>query len=156
MRDRTEPTRRESTPPKNRLLYARFCDQTFAFSELARGLSSSANCLAFLPGSSLGWLFVGFPALQFTEKPFPLKLLFQNPQCLIDIIVTNENFQSGFLSRLNKQVGYKTATPVRRSLAVSPHARILSECLAYGPPLAVAQARGSLKLPFPHLIELVR
>src|SRR6478672_229950 len=88
----------ELTPPKNRPLYARFCDQTFAFSELARGLSSSANCLAFLPRSSLGWLFVGFPALQFTEKAFPLKLLFQNPQCLIDIIVTNENFQSGFLS----------------------------------------------------------
>jgi hypothetical protein len=37
--------------------------------------------------------------------------LFQDPQCLIDIIVTNENFQSGFLSRLNKQVGYKTAAP---------------------------------------------
>ena len=113
MSDRTEPTRQELTPPKNRPLYARFCDQTFAFSELARGLSSSANCLAFLPRSPLGWLFVGFPALQFTEKAFPLKLLFQNPQCLIDIIVTNENFQSGFLSRLNKQVGYKTAAPVR-------------------------------------------
>lgn len=84
----------------------RFCDQTFAFSELARGLSSPANCLAFLPRSSLGWLFVGFPALQFTEKAFALELLFQDPQCLIDIIVTNENFQSGFLSRLNKQVGY--------------------------------------------------
>jgi hypothetical protein len=33
-----------------------------------------------------------------------LKLLFQNPQCLIDIIVTNENFQSGFLSRLNSKL----------------------------------------------------
>ena len=113
MSDWTEPTRQELTPPKDRPLYARFCDQTFAFSELARGLSSSANCLAFLPRSSLGWFFVGFSALQFTEKAFPLELLFQNPQCLIDIIVTNENFQSGFLSRLNKQVGYKTATPVR-------------------------------------------
>jgi Protein of unknown function (DUF1214) len=39
------------------------------------------------------------------EMTFPLKLLFQNPECLIDIIVTNENFQSGFLSRVNKQVG---------------------------------------------------
>jgi hypothetical protein len=39
------------------------------------------------------------------EMTFPLMLLFQNPQCLIDIIVSNENFQSGFLSRLNKQVG---------------------------------------------------
>ena len=76
-------------------------------SELARGLSSPANCLAFFPRSSLGWLFVGFPALQFTEKAFALELLFQDPQCLIDIIVTNENFQSGFLSRLNKQVGYR-------------------------------------------------
>jgi hypothetical protein len=105
MSDWTEPTRQELTPPKNRPLNARFCDQTFAFSELARGLSSSANCLAFLPRSSLGWLFVGFSALQFTEKAFPLKLLFQNPQCLIDIIVTNENFQSGFLSRLNSNSG---------------------------------------------------
>jgi hypothetical protein len=62
---------RELFPPENRPLYARFRDQTFAFSELARGLSSPANCLAFLPRSSLGWLFVGFPALQFTEKAFP-------------------------------------------------------------------------------------
>ena len=93
----TESTRQESTPPKNRPLYARFCDQTFAFSELARGLSSSANCLAFLPRSSLGWLFVGFPALQFTEKAFALELLFQDSQCQIDIILTNEYFQGGFL-----------------------------------------------------------
>jgi hypothetical protein len=121
MRGGTEPTRQELTPAENRPLYARFCDQTFAFSELARGLSSPANCLAFLPRSSLGWLFVGFPALQFTKKAFALKLLFQNPQCLIHIIVTNENFQSGFLSRLNKQVGYKTATPVRLGVLPSVH-----------------------------------
>ena len=91
------PVPAESSPPKNRLLYARFCDQTFAFSELARGLSSPANCFALLPRSSLGWLFVGFPALQFTEKAFALELLFQDSQCQIDIILTNEYFQGGFL-----------------------------------------------------------
>ena len=131
MSDWTEPTRQELTPPKNGPLYARFCDQTFAFSELARSLSSSANRLAFLPRSSLGWLFVGFAALQFTEKTFPLKLLFQNSQCLIDIIVTNENFQSGFLSRLNKQVGYKTATPVRPEALPSVQTRAFCRSASY-------------------------
>ena len=135
------PVPAESPPPENRLLYARFCDQTFAFSELAPGLPSPANCFALLPRSPLGWLFVGFPALQFTEKAFALELLFQDPQCLIDIIVTNENFQSGFLSRLNKQVGYGYSGAAR-SLAVAQRGRILSECPIHGPPLAVAQARG--------------
>ena len=124
-------TRRKSTLPENRLLYARICDQTFALSELARGLSSPANRLAFLPRSSLGWLFVGFPALQFTEKAFALELLFQDPQCLIDIIFTNENFQSGFLSRLNKQVGYKTATPVRLGVLPWVHMRAFCRIALY-------------------------
>ena len=132
---------RELSPPENGLLYARFCDQTFPFSELARGLSSPANCLALLPRPSFGWLFVGFPALQFTEKAFALELLFQDPQCLIDIIFTNENFQSGFLSRLIKQVGNRTATPVRHcALPSRPHARIFSECRIHGSSLLVAQA----------------
>jgi len=84
---------------------------------------------------------VGFPALQFTEKAFTLELLFQDPQRLIDIIVTNENFQSGFLSGLNKQVGYGYSGAAW-SLAVGQRGRILSECPVHGPPLAVAQARG--------------
>ena len=123
----------ESSPPENRLLYARFCDQTFAFSELARGLPSPANCFALLPRSSLGWLFVGFPALQFTEKAFALELLFQDSQCLIDIIFTNENFQSGFLSKLIKQVGYRTAAPVRLCVLPSrPPASILLSAVYMG------------------------
>jgi hypothetical protein len=105
--------------------------------------SSPANCLAFLPRSSLGWLFVGFPALQFTKKAFALELLFQDPQCLIDIIITNENFQSGFLSRLNKQVGYKTATPARLGVLPSVHMRAFCRSALHGSPLAIAQARGS-------------
>ena len=68
--------------------------------------------------------------------------LFQDPQCLIDIIVTNENFQSGFLSRLNKQVGYKTAAPVRLACRWYTCAHLVG--MPYtGPPLAVAQVRGS-------------
>ena len=77
---------------------ARICHQTFALSELPRGLSSPANCLAFLPRSSLGRFFIGFPALQFTEKAFALELLFQDPEGLIDVFFTNENFQSALLS----------------------------------------------------------
>jgi hypothetical protein len=92
------------SPPENWLLYARICDQAFALSELARGLSSPTSSLAFLPRSSLGWLFVSLPALQFTEKAFALELLFQDPKSLIDVIFTNENFQSGFLSRLVKSL----------------------------------------------------
>ena len=130
----------ELSPPENRLLYARFCNQTFAFSELARGLPSSANCFALLPRSSLGWLFVGFPALQFTEKAFALEFLFQDPQCLIDIIFTNENFQSGFLSKLIKQVGCRAATLVRLCALPRPPASILLECGIDGRSFVIAQA----------------
>jgi len=57
-------------PCESRAFDARICDQTFALSELPRGLPSPANCLAFLPRSPLGRLFIGFPALQFTKEAF--------------------------------------------------------------------------------------
>jgi hypothetical protein len=75
-------------------------------SQLPGGLSSPANSLTFLPCSSLGWLFIGFPALQFAKKAFALELLFQNPEGLLDVVFTNENFQSWLLSRLIKPMGY--------------------------------------------------
>jgi hypothetical protein len=64
---------------------AQTCNQTFSLSELPCGLSSPANCLAFLPRSSLGRLFIGFPSLQFMEKAFALELLFQDSEGLIDV-----------------------------------------------------------------------
>jgi len=71
--------------------------QTFALSELPRGLFSPANALTLLPHSFLGRLFIGSSPLDFTEEPFALELLFQDPEGLIDVVVANENFQSELL-----------------------------------------------------------
>ena len=58
---------------------------------------------------------------------------FSDSQCLIDIIFTNENFQSGFLSKLIKQVGYRTAAPVRLCVLPSrPPASILLSAVYMG------------------------
>jgi hypothetical protein len=73
----------------------RIWQQAFALSELPCGLFSPANPLALLPHSFLRRLFIGSPPLNFTEEPFALELLLQDPEGLVDIVVANENFQSG-------------------------------------------------------------
>jgi hypothetical protein len=76
-------------------LHARSWNQAFALSELPRGLFSPADALTLLTHLFLRRLLIGSPPLYFAKEPFALKLLFQNSQGLFDIVVANENFQSG-------------------------------------------------------------
>jgi hypothetical protein len=85
----------ESGPSKSGPRNARLCYQAFAFSQLPRRLSSSANGLALLACSSLGRFLIGPPTLYFTKKAFALELLLQDPEGLVDVVIANENFQSG-------------------------------------------------------------
>jgi hypothetical protein len=62
--------------------------------KLARRLSAPTNCLALLSHFSLGRFFIGFPALDLTEQAIALKLLLQNPEGLLNIVVANKNFQN--------------------------------------------------------------
>jgi hypothetical protein len=89
---------RKLTPSAGSLLLGGHRQQTFALKSLARGLSAPANGLALLPRSALGRLLVSPPALHLTEEAFALEFLFQDPEGLIDIVFTNENFQNGLLS----------------------------------------------------------
>jgi len=80
-------------------LHERPCNQALALSELPRGLFSPADALTLLTHFSLRRLLIGSPPLYFAKEPFALKLLLQNSQGLFDIIVANENFQSGLPSK---------------------------------------------------------
>jgi hypothetical protein len=84
----------EFSPSEGGTFGAHIWKQAFALSELPRGLFSPANALTLLPHSFLGRLFIGSSPLDFTEEPFALELLFQDPEGLIDVVVANENFQS--------------------------------------------------------------
>jgi len=88
------------SPSESGIFGADIWEQTFALSKLARGLFSPADSLALLAHSFLRRLFIGPPPLDLAEKTFALELLFQDSQCLIAIIFTNEDFQSEFLSKL--------------------------------------------------------
>jgi hypothetical protein len=83
------------SPSKSRPCNARLGYQAFAFSQLPRRLSSPTNCLALLTCSSLGRFLIGSPALYFTKKALALELLLQDPEGLIDVVIANENLQSG-------------------------------------------------------------
>jgi hypothetical protein len=72
--------------------------QAFALSEFPRGLFSPTDPLALLSHPFLRRFFIGSPPLYFTEQPFALEFLLQDPQGLFNIVVANENFQSGLLS----------------------------------------------------------
>jgi hypothetical protein len=85
----------ELSPSESGTLTARLWKQAFALSELPRGLYSPANPLALLPHSFLRRPFIGASPLNFTEQPFALELPFQDPEGLVDVVVANENFQSG-------------------------------------------------------------
>jgi hypothetical protein len=85
----------ELSPSESGTFTARLWKQAFALSKLPRGLYSPANPLALLPHSFLRRLFIGSSPLNFTEEPFALELPFQDPKGLVDVVVANENFQSG-------------------------------------------------------------
>src|SRR5262249_32042546 len=73
--------------------FARRRDQALALRLLTRELARPADCLIFLTRRLVGRLFVGPPALHPAEDAFSLHLPFQHLECLIDIVVTDEDLQ---------------------------------------------------------------
>ncbi len=84
----------------NRLLRARPGQQALALCLLARDFSSSAHGLALLSRLFLRRLLVRPPTLHLAKNAFALKLFLQSPQGLVDVVFTDENYQSGLLSLL--------------------------------------------------------
>src|SRR5215207_8452324 len=68
-------------------------DQSLPDRGLARGFARPAHGFRFLAGFALGGLFVGAALLHLPEDAFALHLLFQRPECLIDVVVANEDLQ---------------------------------------------------------------
>src|SRR3954454_8323452 len=71
----------------------RGCNQPLADRDLARGFALPAHGFRFLADLALGRLLVGFALLHLPEDAFPLHLLFEHPECLIDVVVANEYLQ---------------------------------------------------------------
>ncbi len=65
--------------------------EAFALQPLALQLAGPAHGLRSFAGPTLGRLFVVASQLHFPEDTFPLHLLLERLERLIDIVVTNEN-----------------------------------------------------------------
>ena len=64
-------------------------EKPFTLRFLARELASTPDGLSLFTGLLDGGLLEMLPKLHFTENAFPLELLLESPQRLIDIVVTN-------------------------------------------------------------------
>ena len=65
--------------------------EAFAFQPLALKLTGPPNCLRRFAGSSFGRFLIVPAELHLAEDSFPLHLLFERFERLIDIVVTDEN-----------------------------------------------------------------
>ena len=65
--------------------------KSFALSALARQLAGAAHRLRAFTGALFRGLLVMIAALHFAESAFPLHLLFERLQRLIDVVVAYEN-----------------------------------------------------------------
>ncbi len=66
----------------------------FALHPFAGELAGAANGFRFLAGALFGRLFISTPELELTEDAFALHFLFQRPERLVYIVVTNRNLHS--------------------------------------------------------------
>ena len=62
---------------------------TLALKALAHQLTNSAGRFCSFARAALRWLLIGPAIFHFPEHAFALKFLFQNPQRLIHIVVSN-------------------------------------------------------------------
>jgi len=60
-----------------------------ALKPFAHEFTNSAGRFGSFARPALRWLFISPPVFHFAENAFTLKLLFQNPQRLIHIVVSN-------------------------------------------------------------------
>jgi hypothetical protein len=68
-------------------------EQPFALGPLASQLARSAHGFARLACPAFGRLLVSATALELAEKTLALKLLLQNLESLVDIVVADEDLQ---------------------------------------------------------------
>ena len=71
--------------------WRRLGQQTLALGALAGELTGPANGLSLFARTLFGRLFVMITALHFAESAFPLHLLFERLQRLVDVVIANEN-----------------------------------------------------------------
>jgi len=69
----------------------RLRQQALALGALAGELAGPANGFGALARTFFGRLFVMVAALHFAESAFPLHLLFERLQRLVDVVIANEN-----------------------------------------------------------------
>jgi hypothetical protein len=81
------PTGRRLTPFGHR-------DQAFALGQFPGSFACASDSFCLLAGFALGRFFVRLATLQLTKNALALHLLFEGPESLFDIIVTNEYLQS--------------------------------------------------------------
>lgn len=75
--------------------------EAFALETLALHLARTTHSFGSLAGATLGRLLIMTAELHLTEKPFPLHLLLECFESLIDIVVANENLHWLVFSRKN-------------------------------------------------------
>ena len=101
-------------------LLLRACDQSLADGQLAGGLARPADRFRLLAAPPLGRLLIGAARLHLAENPFPLHLLLEHPQCLVDIVFAYDDLQcSSFFRSLEIRRRRRCGKPAR-----SPSTRI--------------------------------
>ena len=69
----------------------RFWQEALALGALARELAGAAHRFGAFTRTLFGRLFIMVAALHFAESAFPLHLLFERLQRLVDVVIANEN-----------------------------------------------------------------
>src|SRR5262245_5853531 len=88
----SEPGRRRATG--RGLPLFRHRDQAFALGLLPGSLARAPDGFRLLAGLALGWFLVRLAALHLTKNALTLHFLFEHPESLIDIVVSNEYLQN--------------------------------------------------------------
>jgi hypothetical protein len=73
--------------------------QTLALQFLARELAGAAERFRLLSGSLFGWFFVVATKLHLAKNTFALHLLLERSECLVDIVIPDENLHVSFLPK---------------------------------------------------------
>jgi hypothetical protein len=85
----------EKLPRAEHFLWRR--EQAFALHLLAGELALAADGFSLFARSLFRGLFISAARLHFAKYAFALQLLLQNPECLIDVVVSDENLQNYIL-----------------------------------------------------------
>src|SRR5215472_7332896 len=69
-------------------------DQAFALRQFPGSLARASDGFRLLAGLALGRFFIRLAALHLAKNALALHLLFEHPESLIDIVVSNEYLQN--------------------------------------------------------------